>query len=130
MRRPPFLRKNVCLDHFRDIVQAEGVGGEFADKSVLFFTLLASVLAGLFFGIIPAWQSSRAEVNEWLKESGRSTEGRGNQSARGFLIIAEVLSCARGSIMSWKAGPIPCRSVWDVWQPGRRFRAARTYSEL
>src|SRR5207302_1091253 len=30
MRRPPFLRKNVCLDHFRDIVQAEGVGGEFA----------------------------------------------------------------------------------------------------
>jgi putative ABC transport system permease protein len=60
------------------------------DKSVLFFTLLASVLAGLFFGIIPAWQSSRAEVNDWLKESGRSTEGRGNQSARGLLVIAEV----------------------------------------
>jgi putative ABC transport system permease protein len=60
------------------------------DKSVLLFTLTASVMTGLFFGIIPAWQSSRAEINECLKESGRSTEGRGNQSARGLLVIAEV----------------------------------------
>src|SRR5882672_1659736 len=60
------------------------------DKTVLLFTLLASVLTGLFFGIIPAGQSVRAEINEWLRESGRSTEGRGTQSARGFLVIAEV----------------------------------------
>ena len=60
------------------------------DKSVLLFTLLVSLLTGLFFGIIPAWQSSRAEINEWLKESGRNTGERGNQSARGLLVITEV----------------------------------------
>jgi putative ABC transport system permease protein len=60
------------------------------DKSVLLFTLTASVMTGLFFGIIPAWQSSRAEINEFLKESGRSTEGRGNQRARGLLVIVEI----------------------------------------
>lgn len=60
------------------------------DKSVLLFTLFASVLTGLFFGIIPAWQSSGPEINESLKESGRSTEGRRNQRARGLLVIAEV----------------------------------------
>jgi putative ABC transport system permease protein len=60
------------------------------DKSVLLFTLLASVLTGLFFGIIPAWQSSRAGINESLKESGRSMEGRRNQNARGLLVITEV----------------------------------------
>lgn len=60
------------------------------DKSVLLFTLFASVLTGLFFGIIPAWQSSGPEINESLKESGRSTEGRRNHRARGLLVIAEV----------------------------------------
>jgi putative ABC transport system permease protein len=59
------------------------------DESVLLFTLFASVLTGLFFGIIPAWFSSGAEINESLKESG-PTQGRRNQSARGLLVIAEV----------------------------------------
>jgi len=60
------------------------------DKSVLLFTFAASVLTGLFFGIVPAWQSSGAEINESLKESGRGSEARSNQSARGLLVIAEV----------------------------------------
>lgn len=60
------------------------------DKYVLLFSLLASLLTGLFFGIFPAWQSSRTEINDWLKESGRSTEGIKNRKARSVLVILEV----------------------------------------
>ncbi|HEX8686443.1 MAG TPA: ABC transporter permease, partial [Pyrinomonadaceae bacterium] len=61
------------------------------DLRVLGFTLAASVLTGLLFGIAPALQSSRFDFNEALKEGGRGgTEGRGRTRVRGLLIVTEV----------------------------------------
>src|SRR5262249_14131232 len=58
---------------------------------VLGFTLLVSLLTGLIFGLAPALQFSRPDVNEALKEGGK---GGGSSSrlgrARNALIVVEV----------------------------------------
>jgi putative ABC transport system permease protein len=66
--------------------------GEIAlDNRVLGFTLLVSLLTALFFGLAPALQSSRPDLNETLKEGGK---GGGSSSrmrrARNVLIVVEV----------------------------------------
>jgi putative ABC transport system permease protein len=59
------------------------------DRNVLVFTLAASALTGLLFGLVPALQTSRADLNESLKEGGRgSTSGR--HRVRNLLIVSEV----------------------------------------
>jgi putative ABC transport system permease protein len=61
------------------------------DWRVLAFALTASVVTGLVFGLVPALQSSRFEVQESLKESGRGVSGsRRHNRLRQLLIVAEV----------------------------------------
>ena len=61
------------------------------DLSVLFFTLGASVLTGLLFGVIPAWRASDARVSQVLKEGwGRSGTGRGWRRLHGSLVVSQV----------------------------------------
>jgi predicted permease len=61
------------------------------DLRVLGFTLAASVLTGFLFGLAPALQSSRFDLNEALKEGGRGgTDGRGRKRVRSLLIVSEV----------------------------------------
>lgn len=61
------------------------------DLKVFAFALLASVLTGVIFGVVPAWLTSRADVNQVLKESPRgSTAGRSQNRLRHALIIGEV----------------------------------------
>jgi len=62
------------------------------DGWVLLFTLSVSVLTGVFFGLMPALQSSRAStLNDSLKEGGRTSEdSRGSHRLRSGLVISEV----------------------------------------
>jgi putative ABC transport system permease protein len=61
------------------------------DFKVLGFALLCSLLTGLFFGTVPAWLASRADVNQALRESVRgSSAGRSHQRLRSALIVGEV----------------------------------------
>lgn len=61
------------------------------DWRVLAFTVIASMLTGVLFGLAPALQISRGDVQDYLKESGRGTAGslRHNR-LRNLLIISEV----------------------------------------
>src|SRR5579883_1483990 len=61
------------------------------DGAALGFTFWAAVLTGIVFGFAPAWQASRSDLNEALKEGSRAassgvTAGRTRRS----LVITEV----------------------------------------
>jgi putative ABC transport system permease protein len=61
------------------------------DGTVLFFTLAVSVLTGLVFGLVPALNASRLDVNEALKEGGRSaTAGRARHRFSNVLVVSEI----------------------------------------
>ena len=61
------------------------------DTRVLLFTAGVSLVTGVLFGLLPALQASKTDLNESLKESGRSAMGgRRRQRARSMLVIAEV----------------------------------------
>ena len=58
---------------------------------VFLFTFGVTLLAGLLFGLVPALQSSRFNLNETLKESGRSgAPGATRNRVGGLLIVSEV----------------------------------------
>jgi putative ABC transport system permease protein len=60
------------------------------DTPVLWFALGTSILTGLLFGLVPALRASRADLNEVLKDVGRSTEGRSHYSYRNVLVTVEL----------------------------------------
>ena len=58
---------------------------------VLLFTLGLSLLTGLAMGMYPAWQSSRADLVDGLKDGGRAMTGSlGQQRLRRGLVTAQV----------------------------------------
>ncbi|MCZ6917951.1 MAG: ABC transporter permease [Gemmatimonadetes bacterium] len=61
------------------------------DIRILTFAFFVSVMTGIVFGILPAVQATRGNVNEILKEgAGSVTEGRGGRRLRDGLVIAEM----------------------------------------
>lgn len=59
------------------------------DRNVFGFTLAASVITGIIFGMVPALQASSPDLNETLKEGGHGSIGS-RQRARSVLIVTEV----------------------------------------
>ena len=61
------------------------------DGSVLFFTFALAVLTSVIFGLVPALQTSKTDLNETLKESGRSATGGARRRMLGnSLVVVEV----------------------------------------
>ncbi|HKU75260.1 MAG TPA: ABC transporter permease [Pyrinomonadaceae bacterium] len=59
------------------------------NTQVLLFTLGLSVLSGIVFGLAPAWQTSKPNLNSSLKDGGRQTSGSSHR-LRSSLVVFEV----------------------------------------
>jgi putative ABC transport system permease protein len=60
------------------------------DARVFGFALLLSLLTGIGFSIVPAWQASRVSMNDWLKQGGRGGIGGAAAGTRDALVVLEV----------------------------------------
>src|SRR5882762_6976372 len=60
------------------------------DTPVLVFSLTVSLLAGFIFGVLPALQSTRENVNASLKEGTRESAGGAPLRTRNLLVILET----------------------------------------
>jgi putative ABC transport system permease protein len=86
---------------------------------VLLFTVAATMFAGILFGCAPALQAARMNLNEVLKEGGRSASGSGRHGLRRSLVIAEfalALSLLAG-------GGLALHSLWNVAHVDLGFRS-------
>ncbi|MDP8983214.1 MAG: ABC transporter permease [Acidobacteriota bacterium] len=59
------------------------------DWAALGFTMLIAAAAGILFGLAPAWGAVRVDLNEALKQGGRTGSGGGKRT-RDWLVIGET----------------------------------------
>jgi putative ABC transport system permease protein len=60
------------------------------DGRVLTFTLLISIVTALIVGLIPALRTASVDLDQSLKEGGKSGTGAGMQRVRGLLVVTEI----------------------------------------
>jgi putative ABC transport system permease protein len=61
------------------------------ESDVFWYTVLVALLAGIISGIAPAFQTSRSDIHDALKEGGRgNSEGRDRQRLRTIFVVSEV----------------------------------------
>lgn len=86
------------------------------DSRVLLFTTMLTLLAAIIFGLAPALRSSRVNLQEILKESGRGSSGPRNR-LQTALVTAEV---AMALVLLTGAG-LMLRSFSALWRVNQGF---------
>jgi putative ABC transport system permease protein len=64
--------------------------GVLVDVRVLLFTFGTCVLTGILFGLVPAYRAVNNDVNESLRETGRSTATLSRHRMRNTLVVGEI----------------------------------------
>jgi predicted permease len=60
------------------------------DGRVLAFSFFVALLTGIVFGLAPALRASRVDLNGVLKDSGRSSAGKGHHRLRSLFVVVQV----------------------------------------
>jgi putative ABC transport system permease protein len=73
----------------RDLVNLQGFG---INLTVLAWTITVSLLTGIIFGLAPALEATRLNLNDVLKEGGKGAGGQSSRSSRlrNVLVVGEV----------------------------------------
>jgi putative ABC transport system permease protein len=81
--------KGLMLISPRDLINLQSVG---LNVSVLVWTLLVSIFTGIIFGLTPALQITRLNLNDSLKEGGKGEAGHsnGNRRLRNIFVVSEI----------------------------------------
>jgi putative ABC transport system permease protein len=89
------------------------------DPSVMLFAIGAALLTSLVFGLLPALQLSRLQLNDSLKEGGRQQGAALGRMPRELLIVGEVAM----SIMLLVGAGLLGRSLWELQNVNPGFAA-------
>jgi putative ABC transport system permease protein len=104
-----WLSRAIRVLSLGQIPRAESIE---VDSSVLAFTILVSVATGLIFGMAPALQASRTDLNSTLKDGARGTIGAGGHRLRSALVIGEVAL----SLLLLAGAGLMIKSFWRLQQ--------------
>jgi predicted permease len=91
----------------QNMPRAENIG---LDPRVLLFTFAISVLAGIIFGLAPAWRLTRSNVGSTLGESGRGVAAARSHT-QALFVIGEM---AMALVLLIGAG-LMIRSLFQLW---------------
>ncbi|HXJ91928.1 MAG TPA: ABC transporter permease [Terriglobia bacterium] len=86
------------------------------DARVLGFTLAASLLAGILFGLAPAFKSSRPDLHETLKEGGRGASGARHRAQTVFVVLEIAVA-----LVLLAGGGLMVRSLAKLWSVNPGF---------
>ena len=106
-----------CRKH---LPRAENIG---FDGRVLLFTLIASGLAGIVFGLVPALKTSRTHVSTTLNEFGRSVAGARSHAQSAFVVVEMALAL----VLLVGAG-LMVRTLMRLWDLDPGFNAHNVLS--
>jgi len=87
--------------------RAEQVG---LDSHVLLFTAIISLLAGIVFGLTPAFKTARPDLHETLKQGGRGASGARSRTQSVFVVVEMALAL----VLLIGAG-LTIRSLAKLW---------------
>lgn len=77
---------------------------------VLLFTIGVTMVAGVLFGVAPAWQSTRLDLNEVLKLGGRTGASGMRRKALRLLVVAEFSL----ALTLLATGGLALRGFWNL----------------
>src|SRR5437762_541964 len=92
------------------------------DWTVLSFALLVSLLAGLGFGLVPALQSSKAEIAVAIREGARGSGTSAKTNRLRALLIASETALA---VMLMVGAGLLLRTFWGLLQENPGFNPSR-----
>ncbi len=79
------------------------------NKTMFIFTVAVSVMTGVVFGLVPAFQAARTNVNGLLKAGGKGSVALGNRLRR-VLVVAEIAL----SLMLFIGAGLLMKSFWRL----------------
>lgn len=91
------------------------------DAAVLAYAAAVSILTGILFGLAPAWQMSRPQASEALKDAARDSSAASGGSLRSGLVVAEI---AIALVLVVAAG-LMIRSLQHLLEVSPGFRSER-----